>query len=262
MENKKKGKSRIKSKTENKNKLDNNDKGQEIVKNISNLVDIDEKESQDMPDEEKINSNNKKQLFWALGMMASLVILFLISYAAFNRIGKFEYEGLTFTKEKFGEIPVFHYYYFFDNKGEKYMYNLFLRNDPRKNTVSITGKAVDDGIIFDSKKTTYISIDPEGLIGCKYTTVGISSLTSFLKDNKITVKGATPNYEQAELNNVEYITCAGNINNDVIILKGGNETRVVRDSENCHIIEIANCEVLEAIEKFEVQAILDAKEKP
>ena len=33
----------------------------------------------------------------------------------------------------------------------------------------------------------------------------------------------------------------------------------VTRKENCYVIEVANCEVLQAIEKFQVESILDAK---
>lgn len=197
-----------------------------------------------------------KQIYWTFGTMAFLVVVFLIAYSFFAGASKIEYNGLTFTKEKFGEIPVFHHYYYIT---PEIKYNLYIRGDPRKNNVAFTGNAVSNPIEFFKEDPIYISLSPEGLVGCEYSAVGISSLASFLVDNQLVVKSATTDREQAKLNSVEYATCEDNPGGVVIILKGGNETRIIHERTNCYVIEIANCEVLPAIEKFEVQSLLDAK---
>ena len=197
-----------------------------------------------------------RQLYWTFGAMAILVAIFLVSYYSFASISKIEYNGLTFTREKFGEIPVFHHYYYIS---PEIKYNLYIRGDPRDNNVPFTGNAVSEPIEFFQSDPIYISLSPEGLVGCEYSAVGISSLASFLADNQLKVKSAATDREQAKLNKVEYATCEDNPGGVVIIMKGGNETRIIHEKINCYIIEIANCEVLPAVEKFEVQSILDAK---
>lgn len=209
-----------------------------------------------------IENNVRKKdysLYWLFGALAFIVIVFFTFYYIFSSLNKFEYEGLTFTKERFGEIPVFHYYYLYNFEEKQYQYNLYLRNDPRKNTVPITGRAVSEGIEFPIGNTIYVSVAPEGLVGCEYGSVGISNLATFLRDNQLKVKGASPDEKLAKENNVEYATCENHPKDVVILLKGGNETRVVLEKENCYVIEVANCEVLQAIEKFQVESILDAK---
>lgn len=207
------------------------------------------------------NKSKNKELYLILGVIAFSIVIFFASYFIFGSLNKFKYEGLTFTKEKFGDIPVFHHYYYFNANGQLYKYNLFLRNDPRKNNVPITGKAVD--IEFSKYDTIYISLDPNNsLEGCKYAAVGISNLASFLTDNQLYAKGASTDEEQAKLNNVEHVTCDNVGTFDIgIILKSGDETRVIHGGRNCYVIEISNCEVLEAIEKFEVESVLDARER-
>ncbi len=207
--------------------------------------------------EDKINTPKKNtQLYWLLGALVVLVMLFFVCYYLFRGINTIEYNGLTFTKEKYGEIPVFHNYYYIT---PELKYNLYIRNDPRKNTIPLTGYAVDKGIEFFQGNPIYISIDPEGLVGCEYSSVGISNLASFLVENQFKIKGASTDKEQAELNNVAYATCQYHPDGPVIILKGGNQTQIIYETTGCFIIEIANCEVLPAIEKFQVQMILDAR---
>ncbi|MEK6844527.1 MAG: hypothetical protein AABX83_03845 [Nanoarchaeota archaeon] len=201
---------------------------------------------------EKISRNNP--IYTILIVFAILIIVFFSFYYLFSSLGKFKYEGITFTKEKFGEIPIFHYYYYIT---PEIKYNLYLRNDPRGNLVPFTGKAIE---IF-KLDTVYISINPEELTQCEYGRVGIGTLASFLADNQFIVKGATQNETLAKEANVDYVTCESNPGDVVISLQAGDKTEVIHESLNCYKINIAECEVLPAIEKFQVQMILDAKER-
>lgn len=197
-----------------------------------------------------------RQFLWIIGAMLILVSVFFASSYFFNQLRSFEHEGLTFTKEKFGEIPVFHYYYYIT---PKLKYNLYLRKDPRMNTVPFTGKAVDEGIEFFQETPIYLSVNPEGLTECEYGRVGISQLATFLADNQLQVIGSAPDEKLAKEANVKYATCAFRPNDMVILLEAGDKTQIVRQSDLCFKIQIANCEVLEAVEKFQVQSILDAR---
>ncbi len=206
-------------------------------------------------------TKSDKQLYVVIGAMLLLVAVFFASYYAFKSINTFKYEGLTFTKERFGEIPLFHHYYNFNSKGELFQYNLYLRNDPRKNAVPITGKAVDERIEFRQDNFVYLSVNPENLTQCEYSRVGISNLASFLADNQLSVKGAATNETLAEENNVRYATCSTHPDDVVIIIQTGNETKLIQDEDDCYIIQIANCEVLQAIEKFQLKTLLDSRKK-
>ena len=212
-------------------------------------------------EKEKNKIKSDKPLYIILVAMALLVAVFFASYYIFKSFNTFKYEGLTFTKEKFGDIPVFHHYYFFNSEGKLFQYNLYLRNDPRKNTVSITGRAIDKGLEFRQDNFVYLSVSPENLTQCEYSRVGISNLATFLADNQLNVKGAAPNESLAKETNVRYATCDTHPDDTVILVQAGNETKVIQEEDDCHIIQIANCEVLQAIEKFQVKSILDARKK-
>lgn len=210
---------------------------------------------------EEIKEIPKKKyakIFWVLGLLIFLIAIFFLSNYFFSRLNSFEYEGLTFTKEKFGEIPVYHYYYYIT---PKLKYNLYLRNDPRDSAVSLTGNAVSRGIEFFKQDSIYLTVNPEGLTQCEYGRAGIGTLASFLADNQLKVIGAAPNEELAKEANVKYATCEYRPSEKVILLQAANKTEIVHEKENCYIINIANCEIFDAVEKFEVQSILDAKSR-
>ena len=54
-----------------------------------------------------------KELYWILSVMAILLIVLLFASSIFKSFNTFKYHGLVFTKERFGQIPVFHHYYYF-----------------------------------------------------------------------------------------------------------------------------------------------------
>ncbi|MAG28236.1 hypothetical protein CMI47_22150 [Candidatus Pacearchaeota archaeon] len=222
---------------------------------------IEEKESK-----KKVSLKKNKELYFIFGVLIGLIVLFLATSAIFNSLNSFEYEGLTFTKEKFGEIPVYHHYYYIQKitggvvnvvSDEIIKYNLFLRYDPRKNDVPIEGSEIEFGSYED---IIYVSVDGFGLEQCEQSSIAVSSLSSFLTNNLLSVKGATPRQIFAEVNEIPYVTCETHPDNVVIQVQEGDETKVFSDG-NCHIIEAANCEVLQAVEKFEVKAVVDAKRR-
>ena len=204
----------------------------------------------------RLKPKRNKELYRILSVMIGLILLFLVFYYIFQSLNKFEYKGLTFTKERFGELVVYHHYYYFEDNGEMYKYNLFLREDPRESEVLVEGNR----ILYPKGKFAYIALDGDGLAKCEKSNMAIASLSAFLSNNMITPKGASIDEDEAKLNNLAYATCESKEDNPVIIIKEGNETRIDIDMQDlCYVISVSNCEVLEAIEEFIVQSIVDAK---
>lgn len=203
----------------------------------------------------------EKELMWIIGFLAFLVVVYLISSSIFKSLNSFEYEGLTFTKERLGEIPVYHYYYYFDSgEGELIKYNLYLRNDPREVDIAVDG----GNIIFDHGKRVYVSVDPSGLQECSQSVLAIADLSSFLTDNQLDVRGGNVNFWEAGANRQEWVTCESKPKNVVITVREGEETRIDISGENdrCIDIQVSNCEILEAVEKFKIQSVIDAMDYP
>jgi len=197
-----------------------------------------------------------QELFWILVIMASLIVSLLVLYFVLSNLNKIEYQGLTFTKERFGEIPIYHYYYYFNSSdGQLIKYNMYLRNDPRKNDIPVEGE-----ISFVEGKFVYVSINSTGLNECPQSVLAVAGLSEFLTNNLFTVKAGTPNQEEAVSNNLTYINCDSHPDNPTILLQSANETKITQ-KDNCYIIDVADCKMLESVEKFEVQSIVDAKKR-
>lgn len=205
-------------------------------------------------EEKKENDNG---LRWIGGALVVLVILYLALSVVFDNLGKIDYNGLTFVKEQMGELTIYHYtYYFHNSKGVLITYNLYLRTNPRKLNVPVEGE-----IYLPKKENVYISINAtENLSKCENSNMAAASLAGFLTNNDYIVKGATPDKELAEKTNVSYITCENRPSATVILIQEGNETSIVKD-KNCYVMNIADCRILEAVEKFETQIIIDAKKR-
>jgi hypothetical protein len=197
----------------------------------------------------------EKELLGIVIFLAILVGVFFVANSVFSSFHTFEYQGLSFTKEKLGEIPVYHYYYYYEDGGTITKYNLYLRNDPREINIPIYG----DKVIFDKGKRVFISVASEGLQECPMSVLAIADFSRFLGDNQFDVKGGSPEFWEAGQKKTEWITCENKPRNVVIEIREGEESRI-DIVDNCHRITVANCDLLEAVEAYKIQSILDAKE--
>jgi|SRR3989344_2509956 len=197
----------------------------------------------------------EKELLGILIFLGVLVVVFLIASAYFKSLNYFEYEGMTFSKQKLGEIPLFHHSYYIKTKtGELAQYNLYLRNDPRYNNVSISGKSN----LLSPGSVVYLSVNSEGLQQCRYGSLAVGTISSFMTDNQIKVIAGNLDFWNAGLRRDLWVTCENKPGNKVVEILKGNETKVSING-NCYRVEVSNCEILEATEKLITQSLIDAK---
>ncbi|HLC54764.1 MAG TPA: hypothetical protein VJK07_04035 [Candidatus Nanoarchaeia archaeon] len=198
----------------------------------------------------------ERELLVIVGFIAFLIVLFILASLFFKAQNRFEYQGLSFTKEKYGELPVYHYYYYFTNTAGKIIqYNLYLQHDPRKNNVSLIGDPVILG-----KRAVYVSLDKSYPENCRENMAGIVDLGLFLSENQFTVVSALTNRTQAKEEDKQYVACENKPDAEVIELKGGNDETQIVVNGNCHEIIIGpDCQVRQAIEKFKLQIVLEAR---
>lgn len=219
----------------------------------------------DVIENEVKESGKDRQLWWVLGSFVGIIAVFLITYTYVQSLNSFEYEGIEINKVMYGEIPFYQYSYVTDNSyvsgltvatdGTKVV-DVYLREDPRKNTVPIEGE-ID---FLPREKYVYLSINSTDML-CPYGTVAIANLVSFLSQNGYRSQAAFPDAIEAAEANETYANCETHPNNMVILLQAGEQSSVVKQGENCYVISTADCEILASTEKFIVQSILDAKAK-
>lgn len=212
------------------------------------------------------NAREKNANLWfylILGIITGTVILYFVFSVFFANMGyffnkesKFEYKNLTFYIEDLQGLTLYHYAYSSQaENGVVYDNNLYLRTDPRKNNISVEGK-----LLFGVNSTVYLTMNTSGLLNCPSIQRDASIIPFFLATNSLNTLIGLADETEAKTSNISYITCDKYPNSDVISIKAGNETKISKNN-NCFAITIANCELLEASEKFEVQTIIDTQER-
>lgn len=203
----------------------------------------------------------EKELLYIVGFVIFLVLVFIFSFSVFNKASKFNYEGLTFSKEKFGEIPVFRTSYIFRSPtGNAINYNMYLRNDPRTNDIPIEGKISYVG------PAVYVTLETDYLRQCEDTSIAIPDLSRFLAENGLKVYSGNMDFTEAAIYNQRHITCEILPEGNVIQIRrateaDGDETRIVVSGRCNDIIIGDDCRILEATEKYKLQSYLDAQKR-
>ena len=196
-----------------------------------------------------------KQLFYILIIMTVVVVVFMIIYYYFIRVPTtFEYNGLKFYIENWDSFKVYKYSYYFRGKDSWKLFDLRLRIDPRENNVSVSG----DKILFPRGKFIYLSVNETGLNKCgAIAPASIGSLTTFIVNNDLTLKSASPDINISEEKGIKFANCTNYPDNAVILVQESNRTEIVSD-ELCYKIYVYNCEILPAFERFMLQTIIES----
>ncbi len=212
--------------------------------------------------ETKIDKKIKSALPFIL-FLGVLVIIFFISYYFFRGLNTIEYGGMTFTRTMFGSVLLYHTSYnAVSEDGKVAKYDLYLRVNPEENNVPAEGK-----IIYPAYRGVYSAVNESGL-DCNLTLVALSELSQFIAGNFLKFRAGTSDYNESVSKNITYVSCEEYLANTVIMIKSANETRItnanttnVTGKKNCYEIDVANCEIVPAVEKFIVRSLIDAKEE-
>jgi hypothetical protein len=218
-------------------------------------IDLAENEDKDPAEPEKKKQNKQIIIIFIL-MVVIVLLFFLVPYLVKNYINSFSYAGLDFQKTKQGQTNYYSAYIPITNQqlvkiGE---YAINLRTDPRKSDY-IKSTINGSQIIFKKAKTVYISVDSNSP-RCDYNSIAGASLAAFLKSfARFNVEGALDNESYAKQNRLPYADCKNSVNNTIIYLKPGNETKITKVEPNCYELDYKDCEILEVTEKFQLMIV-------
>ncbi|MBX4196843.1 hypothetical protein KW805_04610 [Candidatus Pacearchaeota archaeon] len=202
----------------------------------------------------KKENSSRRRLYWIVGTIVVLVAVYLATSYIIRGMTQFTYEGLTFTKETQYGVPFFHHYYYFtDSHGQLTKYNLYLRNDPRTNTVPVSGR-----VLFNFNRKIYLGINISDLAACSNSSLAVAELSSFLTDNEFQVTAGVPDKQQAQELNQTYVSCTQFLGNTVIMLEGGENSSIV-GKNGCYKLTVSQCKILPVVEKFKIRALLDSR---
>jgi hypothetical protein len=183
----------------------------------------------------------------ALIFLVTIIIFGILKYSKIKAREKFEYGGFTYYIEDYGKLKFYHTKFYLPERN--LTFNLYLRNDPKTNNVSLRVKGLKE-----IKPLTYIAIDQNfDDKNCTELTLASYSLSLFLAT--ITNLESAVYYENYSFPTYKNLLVIKNINfsdeNNVtlIILKYGDEEKV-ENINNTIIIQGVNCQILKASEKF------------
>jgi hypothetical protein len=194
----------------------------------------------------------EKQLRGVLLVMGAMILAGLIVYMIVSAVSNPEYEGLKFKKLSEGNIE----YYVVNvpaidpTTGQTTSYyEMVLRNNPEKlaEMVSFEGR----GLLLRDIIISY----SRSIEKCSNTIIGQGEFVRDFNGNlKFNIKGATNDYAYSLETNTTYATCDDAGENTVIIFQEENEqtnkTTIRETIPNCYVIDVYQCQTLEAYERF------------
>ncbi len=190
-------------------------------------------------------------------IVLGLILFFtIVTFWVINESRKFDYIGLEWQKEKFGD-DFYIYTTQVDMEGAKnrpIMFKVNMRNNPRHNEVSI-----EETVSYIRGKPVYLSLDLEsGVDQCgSIALISFGQVMSGLDFDLIT---GISDEKNAEDYSRPYVTCETNPQNTVLFLTKGNESSIskVEGYDNCYELSVGGdgkqecqMEIVKVIEKFE-----------
>ncbi len=202
--------------------------------------------------ESTLEDKYTKQIKYVVIVMFCLLSAFFVSIWLINESKTFRYAGLDFKKIKFGELPLFHAKIPITSiTGDLVAeYNLYLREDPRKLDIPIQGK-------IRLKKTIIQAVNKS--IKCPLEGVAGVNFGQFLRAAGIKKIDGTTNLTKSQEENIPFVSCEQEREESILIITEGEETKITQEAKNCYVIEFADCELLQAIERFMVGIIANSK---
>jgi len=226
-------------KMEDKNKKE----GKEVKKKPS------EKQESKKDDKELSNEKESKTQWFVIGLVAFVIVLFVVSWSI-SESKKFEYAGLTFTKEKFNDIDIYTVHLVGTNvNADPINFKFTLRNDPRENEIPFPNGSIP----IHPDRPVYLALNMSTDIE-RCGALPLISLGQFVNGMGHELITGVTEAERAEEMDRLHTNCDNNSGSTVLLLTESNETAIVVNEGNseCYEIRVNNCELEEAIEKVEL----------
>jgi len=215
-----------------------------------------EEDSEDNKEREdkKLNLSKKqnKQILWAVILMGGIIaIIILVPLLKHNFFDKFTYINLDWQKTQLGDLIFYSIKIPIADRGGQItgIYTMNFRNDPRK--LEYINNEIDDNLVnFESDEIVYISLNAE-MEACGDNAIALINFAGFLRDfAELEIESAVSDENSANENGLKYITCDNSLENTVININSGDESKINKINENCYEIIYNSCEIIPVTEKF------------
>lgn len=197
-----------------------------------------------------------KQAFILIGGFLLLILIAVAILMTRGGSNTFTYDGLKITKSNQGSVTFYSTDVPIYGSFGQLLANLSV--DFQTNPKNFKNIAFEVSKIALERKTVYISFGDLRI--CEDNGIAAGGLGLFLSQKGfammgIKIKGALSNESSAIAKNITYADCQTNPDDAVVLIRNGNETKIVQTTPNCYEIESKNCEILNATEKFEFEVL-------
>lgn len=207
-----------------------------------------EKKEEKSSGQEKPKSYAKQTKIVVIIMFVLLASVF-VAYWLVQESKTFEYHNMKFYKEKEGALMFYKSLLGYATKsGESIPFIIKLRGDPRQ-----LDKIPIEGEIKNLKEKVVFSVSPE-IANCSDTPRVMVDFSMTLGAFGLKTSAATSSKEYAKQINIPLIDCKDAKDKTVILMKEGNETKIVKTGE-CYTLEISECRVQDNFERFTLALI-------
>jgi len=161
---------------------------------------------------------------------------------------KVDYIGLTFTKENFGQIPIYTTQLSGQTiNGNPINFKLALRDNPKESKIPFVGD-----LRLDLDRDLYLSVDMEsGVHECGSD--AMINFGYFMGGLEYDLLTGVTSKEAAEEFDKPRVVCENTNGATVFILTTGNESRIVQQGrDDCYILEVNSCELTSVMERLEI----------
>lgn len=239
---------------EKKGKAKKNIETKEITREVNGSIENKKSIKVDKNSSDPINKDKRdKQSLILLGSFLGIILIFVLIFIFARGSNTFTFQGTQFTKSNqnsvifyTAKVPTL------DANGNVASFTTIdFRSDPRTlNNIPVE----TNGIQFVRRKSVYLSYGDLNI--CKYNGLVALNLNMFLSTFGVNNRmGALANKTYAEEVNMTYANCETNPDNTVILIKNGDKTMINQTSANCYEIISKDCEILGAVEKFELEML-------
>ncbi|MAH49405.1 hypothetical protein CMI37_26520 [Candidatus Pacearchaeota archaeon] len=215
-----------------------------------------EKQDKELHVGKKLRDRENKQLFWFFAIIILVFASFLGTYFYFQGLKTFNFAGVDWVKEDYENLELYHARFpivYQDRVTANY--NLYLRNDPRENNVSVI-----TGIKMKFWPHVIISNSPDAA-ACPAAGRMTGDLGMFLSAFPWigNITGAVDNQTVAEKNNIAFANCTTamqDFNKTVVLIKTGEYPHILKEENaNCYVVYTGECENVLAIERFMIEIL-------
>lgn len=229
----------------------------EISENVGKVLgNIEEKISETGKEaEEEISretaKKHERQIMWVLFIMVAIIAAVFVIAFSVSETKKFDYVGLEWKKELFGQIPIYTTKISgTDEYGRQIEFNFNIRNDPKRLNVPLEG---DMKLI---KKPVYFSINFTNEAQ-KCSPAPLVNFGMFMAGMGYKVESVVAEEKDVGIYGQELVDCSNKQKNTVFIYTSGEETSIKQspDNPNCYILTFKECENTEVLETLEVEII-------